>query len=85
MDSSKGSLAPPPSLARRHLVICVDDDLAVLSSLRRLLRSEPYEFTATDDPEEAMLLVRTRPVSLFIADYRMPDMSGTGLLQIVKA
>lgn len=71
-------------LSRKHLVVCVDDDLAVLSALKRLLRSEPYEFFTTADPEEAMRVVRTREVSLIIADYRMPEMSGTGLLQIVK-
>jgi response regulator RpfG family c-di-GMP phosphodiesterase len=72
-------------LTRQHLVVCVDDDIAVLSALRRLLRAEPYEFLSTDNPDEAMELVRTRDVSLFIADYRMPAMSGTGLLQLVKS
>jgi response regulator RpfG family c-di-GMP phosphodiesterase len=74
-----------PLLTRQHLVVCVDDDPAVLSALRRLLRAEPYEFLPTDDPDKAMELVRTRDVSLFIADYRMPAMSGTGLLQLVKS
>jgi len=75
-------LAPP--LTRRHLVVCVDDDAVVLSALRRLLRNEPYDLVITENPEEALDLVRTRDVSLLIADYRMPDMSGTGLLQLVK-
>lgn len=74
-----------PRLTRDHLVVCIDDDPAVLSALRRLVRDEPYEFLSTDNPDQAMDYVRTRDVSLFIADYRMPDMSGTGLLQLVKA
>jgi DNA-binding NtrC family response regulator len=74
---------PPPT--RKHLVVCVDDDAAVRSALRRLLRAEPYEFFCTDDPEAALQVVRTRDVSLFIADFRMPVMSGTGLLQLVKS
>jgi response regulator RpfG family c-di-GMP phosphodiesterase len=74
-----------PPLARRHLVVCVDDDAVVLSALRRLLRNEPYDVVFTENPEEALDVVRTRDVSLLIADYRMPDMSGTGLLQLVRS
>ena len=74
---------PPPT--RKHLVVFVDDDAAVLSALRRLLRGEPYEFLCMEDPEAALEIVRTRDVSLFIADFRMPAMSGTGLLQLVKS
>lgn len=85
MEVTRTPIDRTRELSRKHLVVCVDDDQAVLSSLRRLLRGEPYEFFATSNPEEAVQLVRTRAVSLLIADYRMPDMSGTGLLQIVKA
>ncbi len=67
------------------LVVAIDDDPAVLSALARLLGGEPYEFIPTSDPEEALELVRTRPVSVMMADYRMPVLSGSGLLQLVKA
>jgi response regulator RpfG family c-di-GMP phosphodiesterase len=71
--------------AVRPLVVAVDDDPAVLSALTRLLINEPYEFISTVDPDRALELVRTRDVSLLLADYRMPQLSGTGLLQVVKA
>jgi response regulator RpfG family c-di-GMP phosphodiesterase len=67
------------------LVVCVDDEPQILSALARLLRAEPYEFRTTVDPEEALEWVRTQEVAVLIADYRMPGMSGTTLLQIVKA
>lgn len=85
MDAPKVAPGLAPALNRQHVVVCVDDDPSVLSALRRLLRSEPYEFLSTEDPDAAMEFVRSRDVSLFIADYRMPEMSGTGLLQLVKA
>ena len=69
----------------RPLVVSIDDDPAVCASLQRALSNEPYEFIATGDPDEALDLVRTRKVSVLIADYRMPVLSGTGLLQVVKA
>jgi response regulator RpfG family c-di-GMP phosphodiesterase len=71
--------------AIRPLVVAVDDDPAVLSALTRLLCKEPYDFVPIADPDQALEIVRTREVSLLIADYRMPSLSGTGLLQVVKA
>jgi len=67
------------------LVVCVDDEPEILSALGRMVRAEPYEFRGTTDPEEALEWARTREVALFVADYRMPLMSGMTLLQLVKA
>jgi CheY-like chemotaxis protein len=78
-------LGTPKRTAARPLVLAIDDDPAVLSALRLLLSGEPYEFIATRDPDEALEIVRTREVSLLLADYRMPLLSGTSLLQVVKA
>jgi DNA-binding NarL/FixJ family response regulator len=69
----------------RPLVVSIDDDPTVRSALLRAFSNEPYEFIATGDPDEALDLVRTRKVSVLIADYRMPVLSGTSLLQVVKA
>ena len=85
MNETQVARMDPRPLSAKHLVVCVDDDASVLSALRRLLRGEPYEFISTDSTEAALDLVRTRDVSLIIADFRMPEMSGTGLLQLVKS
>jgi DNA-binding NtrC family response regulator len=69
----------------RPLVVAIDDDASVLSALTRLLGDEPYDFVATNNPDEVLDLVRTRSVKVVLADYRMPVLSGTGLLQVVKA
>lgn len=69
----------------RPLVVAVDDDPSVLSALTRLLSKEPYDFVPVADPDQALEIIRTREVSLLLADYRMPSLSGTGLLQVVKA
>jgi CheY-like chemotaxis protein len=71
--------------AGRPLVVCVDDEAPVLAALSRVLRDEPYEFRTTTDPEEALDWVRSQAVSVIVADYRMPQMSGTTLLQLTKA
>jgi len=67
------------------LVVCVDDEPQVLASLSRLLRREPYRLRTTTDPDEAIEWIRSESVALLVADYRMPRMSGTTLLQITKA
>jgi response regulator RpfG family c-di-GMP phosphodiesterase len=65
----------------RHVVVCVDDEPAILSALRRSLRAEPYELLTTENPESVLHLVGTRDVSLVITDQRMPGMVGTELLE----
>src|SRR5262245_44727205 len=70
-------------LIERHVVVCVDDEPAILSALRRSLRSEPYEILRTDSAENALRRVGCRDVSLVITDQRMPLMEGTELLEEV--
>lgn len=65
----------------KPLVVCVDDEPAVLASLRRSLRPEPFEVATTTDPAEALSWAETRPVSVVISDQRMPGMTGIELLR----
>src|SRR5579859_2290779 len=67
------------------VVVCVDDEPAILAALQRLLRREPYQVLTTENPEEAMTLILEKKASLVIADQRMPAMSGLGLLEQVRA
>lgn len=71
-------------MIERHVVICVDDEPAILAALRRSLRAEPYELLTTEDPESVLHWVGTRDVSLVITDQRMPGMEGTELLEKVS-
>ena len=64
-------------------VMCVDDEPAVLSALRRALRREPYGVVTASDATAALDCLTRRPVDVVIADERMPRMSGSELLQEV--
>ena len=68
----------------RETVVFVDDEEAVLNSVRRLLRSEPYDLLATVGADEALDWVRTRDVGLVISDYRMPGLDGMDFLERVR-
>jgi DNA-binding NtrC family response regulator len=75
----------PDRKDRRPLVLCVDDDAPILKALERLLRDEPYQLLTTQNPREALEVLRSRDISLVIADYRMPEMTGTELLEAAGA
>jgi len=81
---SPGALESPEPL-ERPVVVCVDDDREVLSSLRRLFRDEPYEVVTTVNPAQALASLRKRPVAVVISDERMPETSGSELLAEVRA
>lgn len=64
----------------KHTIVLVDDEPAVLGSLWRVLRDEPYDIRTTPVPEVALDWVDRGDVTLVITDQRMPEMSGSQLL-----
>jgi DNA-binding response OmpR family regulator len=77
--------APEPlDLAVLHTVVLVDDEPAVLASLRRLLRNEPYVVRATTSPEIALAWVEEDGASLVVLDHRMPGLMGTKLAARIR-
>ena len=69
---------------RRHRVLLVDDEPSVLRALSRLLRREPYELVSTDNAAEALEMMTAAPADLIITDQRMPEMTGTELLEQIR-
>ena len=67
----------------KPVVLCVDDDPAVLRSLVRLFRGEPVELQTTLQPEEALRWMGRHEVDLLLTDQRMPRMTGTELVEQV--
>lgn len=61
-------------------LLLVDDEPAVLSSLKRLLRREGYRVLTAGSGEEALALLAEHEVGVILADQRMPGMSGTEVL-----
>lgn len=66
------------------IILLVDDEPAVLGAMRRSLRNEPYEVITAGSCEEALGWLEELPVDLVITDQRMPGMSGTELLEVVR-
>ena len=66
------------------VVVLVDDEAQSLAALQRSFLEEPWQVLATREPAQALHWVESRNVSAVISDQRMPDMSGTQLLEEVR-
>ena len=75
-------------------ILILDDEPAILQSLRRLLRMVPcsygnqsfeLEIEAFSSARAALARIEHTPFDLFISDYRMPEMDGVSFLKAAKA
>jgi response regulator RpfG family c-di-GMP phosphodiesterase len=60
-----------------HTVLCVDDEVNILQTLKRLLRKENYRLLTASSGKEGLEILSQNDVHLVISDQRMPEMSGT--------
>ncbi len=67
------------------VVLFVDDEPDVLSSLSRFLRKEPYRKMFAESGLKALEILAVQPVAIIVSDLRMPEMNGLALLDKVKA
>lgn len=74
----------PLASTSRGVVVCVDDDPAILRAYGRLLRNEPYDVLTFDDPRKALAWIERTPVDVVLSDERMPEMTGTEFLEEVS-
>lgn len=67
---------------KRYRILAVDDEVNILSSLRRLLRRENYELLTANSGEEGLRILKEEgEINLIISDQRMPGMQGVEFLK----
>jgi two-component system NtrC family sensor kinase len=71
-------------LLPHRIVLVIDDDEHVRTSLSRLLGSAGYAILTAEGGEEALQILAGKPVQLVISDQNMPGMSGIDLLKVVR-
>jgi len=65
-------------------VLLVDDEPAILSSLRRLLRPSGYKLHTAESGMAGLDILEREHVDLVISDMRMPEMDGAKFLEQVR-
>lgn len=77
------SSTPGRPESARHLLL-VDDELNVVHSLQRALRSAGMTIHTATTPARAFELLAQYPIGVVLSDQRMPEMTGSEFLKRVK-
>ena len=65
-------------------ILLVDDDPDILDVLEISLSEENYELLKAMDGEEAIRIIKSKPLDLVLLDYAMPKMNGRQVCMEVK-
>jgi diguanylate cyclase (GGDEF)-like protein len=68
----------------RPRVLIVDDDPDILDVLEITLSEENYEILKAPEGEEALRIIKSKPLDLVLLDYAMPKMNGRQVCMEVK-
>jgi two-component system probable response regulator PhcQ len=68
----------------QHKVLIVDDEPTITNLLKDALSNEPYGILSAGSAEEALPILAREQVDVVISDEKMPGMSGTEFLSIVR-
>ena len=77
---------PDRNLTGRELVLLAEDDVALRTSIKRMLANQGYRVLLADDAEHAVALARehARELSLLLSDVVMPRVTGPELARAVR-
>jgi DNA-binding NtrC family response regulator len=65
-------------------ILLVDDEINVLSALKRALIEEPYEIYTATGGEQALEIMQTHVFKVVFSDERMAGMQGSEFLSLVR-
>jgi len=67
-----------------HSILFLDDEKAILKSLRRLFIGYDYKLFFAEDGNQALQIMSENAVEMVISDMRMPLMNGHKFLKEVR-
>lgn len=70
--------------AQDYSILIADDDRGSLEALRAIIQPEGYQTLLAHSGEEAIDIVRGRPVHLVLLDMHMPTLTGLETLHFVR-
>ncbi len=65
-------------------ILIADDDPDIRDILKLTLSEENYEIIEAGNGEEALEIIRSKPLDLALLDYKMPKMDGRQVCSLVK-
>ena len=68
----------------KHKVMIIDDEAAITDMFKDALSKEPYDVLCAASAEEAFPILAREQIDLVISDERMPGMSGSEFLSLVR-
>jgi len=71
-------------VVKKASILIVDDDTAILQTLKAILESKGYITDTAETGGEAIEKSRSKFFNLALLDIRLPDMEGTKLLTEIK-
>jgi response regulator RpfG family c-di-GMP phosphodiesterase len=74
-----------PDSAEPATLLFVDDEANILSSLKRLFRSQGYRIFTAEGGAAGLQVFEQNAIDLVISDMRMPEMNGAQFLEQVRA
>ncbi|MES0327094.1 MAG: EAL domain-containing protein [Gammaproteobacteria bacterium] len=72
-------------IKNKQNILIVDDDHAVLTSLKKLLAINDYEADCATGGEEAICRINQKEYDLILLDLHMPQVNGYDVMQHIKA
>jgi DNA-binding response OmpR family regulator len=75
---------PNSETVTRGKVLVIDDELAILITLQRVLRNAGYDVQTAQSPREGLSLFKKEPFDLVTVDRSMPEMNGEALAAEMK-
>jgi DNA-binding response OmpR family regulator len=67
----------PAYSTSKKLILCIDDDEAILCYEKALLERSGYAVLTASSAEQALRLVTMCPIDAVLLDYEMPDRNGS--------
>ena len=71
--------------SKRHRILIVEDDWAILEVLKLMLEHEGHVVVTAKNGREAVALATAKPFDMIVMDISMPEMSGIEVARTLRA
>lgn len=82
--ASDAMLPLPSTEVRQRTLLVVDDEVSIVSALKRMLRREGYRIVTAHSAMEGLQKLTEFEVDVIVSDQRMPGMTGVEFLRRAK-